>query len=696
MKKTNRLINEKSPYLLQHAHNPVDWYPWCEEAFIKAKEEDKPIFLSIGYSTCHWCHVMEKESFEDDAVAELMNDAFISIKVDREERPDIDSIYMSVCQALTGAGGWPLTAVLTPDKKPFFAATYIPKLSSQSRAGMMDLIPRINELWKTKREDILESAEQITDAVKQTVQTKFGDEIDEKDIFKAYKQLEERFDEQYGGFGSAPKFPSPHNLTFLLRYFLRSKEEKPLRMVIKTLFMMKRGGIYDHLGFGFHRYSTDKQWLLPHFEKMLYDQAMLSIAYTEAFQLTNEMYFKETVFEIMTYVLRDMTDPNGGFYSAEDADSEGEEGKFYYWKKEEIEEYLGEQFVLFRDLFAVEEEGNFIDPSVGKKNGENILHLKKSLEEFSLDSQLSLDELHEFINHFKEKLFIVREQRVHPQKDDKILVDWNGLMIAALAKAGTVFAEQSFIDAAEKAANFILSTMKKDDYSLLHRYRDNDAAFIGTAEDYSFFIWGLIELYSATYNPEYLHDAIKFQEYYDTHFMDEGYGGYFINSDLGEELIVRKKDLYDGAAPSSNSISFLNLIQLSRLTGKSIYENRARMLESTFSEDVKNMALAYTQFLSASDYLRSKSFEVVIVEGDNKDKTKNFIDALNSKFIPYKVVILKSESNSELIESIAPFTKNMKAINGLTTAYACVNFACNIPVNSVELMMESIINKEVT
>jgi hypothetical protein len=687
-KQTNRLINEKSPYLLQHAYNPVDWYPWGEEAFQNATEEDKPIFLSIGYSTCHWCHVMEHESFEDEEVAKLMNDAFVCIKVDREERPDIDSIYMSICQALTGAGGWPLTVIMTPDKKPFFTGTYFPKESNYGRVGMLELIPRIKELWLTKKEDLLQSAEDITESVKQSVQSHLGDDLSVDVLSKAFKQFSERFDEEYGGFGSSPKFPSPHNLTFLLRYFLRTKEEKPLRMVIKTLFAMKRGGIYDQVGFGFHRYSTDRQWLLPHFEKMLYDQAMLAIAYTEAYQLTQDPFLKETVYEILSYVQRDLTDSNGGFYSAEDADSEGEEGKFYLWRKDEIKEILVNEHELFCDIFSIKDEGNFVDPfKGGTLTGENILHLTISLEEFAEKNEIDFETLQEFVTLAKEKLFIVRKERVHPHKDDKILVDWNGLMITAFAKAGAIFNEDSFIQSAEKSAAFILEKMKGENYSLLHRYRDGEAAFDGTAEDYSFFIWGLIELYQATFNVSFLNEAIKFQEYFDKHFLDEEYGGYFINSDLGEELIVRKKDLYDGAIPSSNSIAFLNLIQLSRLTGKSYYENRTRMLERTFSDEVNIMASAYTQFLSSVDYLRSKSFEIVIVEGNDKSESKKLIDAINSMFIPYKVVLVKNEDSEKTLDEIAPFTKNMRSVDGKTTVYVCVDYSCSLPVNTVEEMV---------
>lgn len=683
-RKVNKLISEKSPYLLQHAYNPVDWFAWSDEAFKKAKDEDKPIFLSVGYSTCHWCHVMEHESFEDDGVAKLLNDSFISIKVDREERPDIDSVYMGICQALTGAGGWPLTIIMTPDKKPFFAGTYFPKDSNYGRVGMLELLPRITELWKTKKEELENSATQIIESVRQSTESFLGDDLREEIFSKAVNQFSERFDETYGGFGSFPRFPSPHNLIFLIKYFYKTKEEKPLRMAIKTLFAMSRGGIYDHIGFGFHRYSTDKMWLVPHFEKMLYDQAMLSLAFSEAYLLTKDVSLKQTVYEILSYVQRDMTAPDGGFYSAEDADSEGEEGKFYLWTKSEIDEILGDQSELFCDIFSIKEEGNFVDPFKGNTlTGENIIHLKISIEEFAEENNLNLEEIVEFIRFSREKLFLHRNERVHPHKDDKILTDWNGLMIAAFSKAGAIFNEELFIESAKNAADFILSKMKKEDGYLFHRYRDGETAFDATAEDYAFFIWGLLELYFATFNTKYLTEAILIQKYFDEHFLDEDFGGYFINSDIGEELIVRKKDIYDGAIPSSNSITYLNLLTLNRLTGKKSYEQNAIMIERNFSAEVSSMASAYTQFLASADFRRAKSFEIVIVEGKDKSEFNRFIETVNSVYLPKKVVLVKNSESEKVLDEIAPFTKNMKSIDDKTTAYVCVNYACNLPVNDV-------------
>ena len=422
----NRLSKENSPYLLQHAGNPVDWFPWGSEAFTKAAEEDKPVFLSIGYSTCHWCHIMEKESFEDEEIAGMMNDAFVSIKVDREERPDIDGIYMQVCQMLTGSGGWPLTIIMTPDKKPFFAGTYFPKESRFGRPGMKELISRIKNIWLTKRDDINRSASEITEAVSRQIDSA-PDELDKNIFEKAFAEFRERFDSEYGGFGSAPKFPSPHNLSFLVRYYKSYKDEDALMMAAKTLDEMRQGGIYDHIGFGFHRYSTDRQWLVPHFEKMLYDQALLTISYVEMYQATGKEIYKQTAEEILEYVLRDMTSPEGGFYSAEDADSEGEEGKFYLWTKDEFERTAGTDSGLLAGIFNVKPDGNYSDPlNEGNEPG-NILHLKNSLTELSTEAGLSEEELKKKINEASKKLFKIREKRVHPYKDDKILTDWNGI-----------------------------------------------------------------------------------------------------------------------------------------------------------------------------------------------------------------------------------------------------------------------------
>jgi len=494
-KSPNKLIFEKSPYLLQHAYNPIDWHPWGEDAFEKAGRENKPIFLSIGYSTCHWCHVMEEESFDDPEVARLMNDAFVSIKVDREERPDIDSIYMTVCQMLTGSGGWPLTILMTPDKKPFFAGTYFPKENRFGRIGMMELVPQIKEVWIQHYDEVVDSVNQVTEALRRAAVTVSGKEINEAALKAAYIQLSQGFDEEYGGFGT-----SSHSLFFLLRYWRRTGNERALEIVERTLQAMRHGGVYDHIGFGFHRYTTDRGWLVPHFEKMLYDQALIAMAYIEAYQATRKEEFADTAREIFTYILRDMTAPSGGFYSAEDADSEGEEGKFYLWTEEEIKKSLSEEEAEFAlKIFNAQKDGNFTEEITGHKTGKNILHLRKSLKEIAIDLKIDEQEVKRHLEEMRKKLFAFREKRIHPYKDDKILTDWNGLMIAALAKGAQVFDEPKYAEAARNAITFILKNLMRGDGRLLHRYREGQAAVPGNVNDYAFLIWGLIELYEATF-----------------------------------------------------------------------------------------------------------------------------------------------------------------------------------------------------
>ncbi|MFX1405274.1 MAG: thioredoxin domain-containing protein, partial [Promethearchaeota archaeon] len=425
---TNQLIHEKSPYLLQHAYNPVEWYPWGDKAFDKAKKEDKPIFLSIGYSTCHWCHVMKRESFENPRIAKLMNATFVNIKVDREERPDIDSLYMSVAQMMTGSGGWPLTIIMRPDKIPFFAATYIPPESRFGRIGMDELIPEIQRLWTHDRKRLDTISKNIQESLETSNLGSVGAELGEGVLEMAYDRLQERFDEEHGGFGFRPKFPSPHNLLFLLRYWKRTQNGDALRMVETTLQAMRRGGIFDHVGLGFHRYSTDPKWLLPHFEKMLYDQAMLTMAYAETYQVTRKDEYSQTVREILTYVLGDMTSPQGGFYSAEDADSEGEEGKFYVWSEQEVRDILTKKEAdVFLKVYNFESQGNFVEEATGNRMGTNIPHLQEPLSEVAKSQMLTEAVLTKLLEGVRRKLFAVREERIHPHKDDKILTDWNGL-----------------------------------------------------------------------------------------------------------------------------------------------------------------------------------------------------------------------------------------------------------------------------
>ena len=689
-KSPNKLIYEKSPYLLQHAYNPVDWHPWGEEAFEKARRENKPVFLSIGYSTCHWCHVMEEESFNDVEVAQLMNEVFVAIKVDREERPDIDSIYMSVCQMLTGSGGWPLTILMTPDKKPFFAGTYFPKESRFGRTGMVELMPQIKEIWTKHYNEVAESVNQLTEALQGLSVDISGKELDES-IFKiAYSQLSQNFDEQYGGFGNTQKFPASHSLFFLLRYWKRSGNERTLEIVDKTLEAMRRGGVYDHIGFGFHRYSTDNRWLVPHFEKMLYDQAMLAMAHIEAYQATKKEGFGNTAREIFTYVLRDMTALSGGFYSAEDADSEGEEGKFYLWTEEEIRKLFGTVDAEFAiQIFNVEKDGNFTGEIIGQKTGKNILYLKKSLKELAVDLGVTEHTMKSRLEEARKKLLAERENRIHPYKDDKILTDWNGLMIAALSKGAQVFDEPIYTEAAKKAVDFIFKNMMRNDGRLLHRYRDGQAAVLANANDYAFFIWGLIELYEATFEIRYLQNAVNLSNDLLKHFWDEKEGGFYFTADDSEKLLIRWKDVYDGAVPSGNSVAMLNFIRLGRMTGNRAFEEKAMQIGKVFSRRVSQSPIAYTQFMTAIDFIVGPSYEIVIAGKSGAEDTKVMLKTMRERFIPNKVALLcPAEAESPVMSCLAEFTRNLLSIEGKATAYVCQNYTCKLPTTDIEKMLK--------
>lgn len=687
----NRLIHEKSPYLLQHAHNPVDWYPWGEEAFKKAKEEGKPVFLSIGYSTCHWCHVMEKESFENEKVAELLNRSFVCVKVDREERPDIDNIYMSVCQALTGRGGWPLTILMTPEKKPFYAATYIPRESRYGIPGMIDLIPAITDLWNNKRYQLMDSAESITSAVSSYDEQEHGSDIDDNLLHIAFKQIESNFDREYAGFGRAPKFPAPHHLTFLLRYWKRTGNANALEMTERTLDSMRMGGVYDQIGFGFHRYSTDRQWLVPHFEKMLYDQAMIVIALAETFQATGNPSHKDTAKEILTYLKRDMLSQEGGFYSAEDADSEGEEGKFYLWTTEEIEDILGkDDAALFNDIFNIKTEGNFAEEHTTVFSGRNIPHMTRSLDDTTSASSKHMEDTITSMERSRRELFNEREKRIHPSKDDKILTDWNGLTIVALSRAAQAFNEENYTKIAENAADFFINEMTDDNGKMKHRYRQGEAAIDAFLEDYAFFIWGLIELYQTNFRTEYLEHAIKLNNYLLAHFVDNDNGGFFHTSDQAEELIFRSKEVYDGAIPSGNSVCIMNLLKLAKITGNAELEDIAHRTMKAFASKITAAPIGYTQFMSAVDLALKASVELVIV-GDTEDPdTKEIIQFINERFIPEKVLLLRSMSNIDKISNIAPFTKDMDQKNGKTTVHICQDHTCKLPSNDIEQIKEHI------
>lgn len=688
--KPNRLVHEKSPYLLQHAFNPVDWFPWGDEAFETAKQQDKPIFLSIGYSTCHWCHVMAHESFEDTNAARLMNETFVSIKVDREERPDIDHVYMTVCQMMTGSGGWPLTIIMTPEKRPFFAGTYFPKETVYGRIGMVDLTRRVHQLWRNDRQEIFQSAAKVMTALRQLSDESPGDSIGQETLEAAFQQLSQRHDETNGGFSSAPKFPTPHNLSFLLRHWNRTRNPKALQMVEKTLQAMRLGGIYDHVGHGFHRYSTDNEWLVPHFEKMLYDQALLALAYIDAFQATANPDYETTAREIFSYVLREMTHSEGGFFSAQDADSEGQEGKYYLWRKEEIEKVLDPQkFEIVCDVFSIDPEGNFREEASGRKLGSNILHLKQPLSETA--GRLGLEEqgLKELIERARLKLYEARAKRVPPGKDDKILTDWNGLMISAFARGAQVFGEDIYAHTARRAAEFLLRTMRSSEGKLLHRFRDGQAGLPAHVDDYAFFIGGLLDLYETLFDVSYLRSALDLNQEFVERFWDDNFGGFYFTAVDGEKLLIRKKEIYDGATPSGNSIAALNLIRLGRMTADPKLEPMVQRLTTAFSGNVRQFPSIYTQLLCAIDFLVGPSHEVVISGDLETEDTSVMVRALRNQFVPNKVVVFRpaGETDSEIL-LIAPYTRNQLAVDGKTTAYVCVNYECSLPTTSLEEMLE--------
>ncbi len=672
----NHLKNEQSPYLLQHADNPVDWYPWGEQAFELARQSNKPIFLSIGYSTCHWCHVMEHESFEDDSVAKLLNDNFISIKVDREELPEIDHLYMSVCQAMTGSGGWPLTIVMTPDKEPFFAGTYFPREGRFGRPGMLQLLPSLSDAWKNRPDDINQSIDRIKAHLLNSVPQTLGTELPVSIHQQAFDSFKSRFDSHRGGFGKAPKFPSPHNLTYLLRYFHYSGDSTAVDMVETTLSAMRRGGIFDQIGFGFHRYSTDEKWLVPHFEKMLYDQAMIALAYLETFQATGKDFYAQTARDIFTYVLRDMTAPEGGFYSAEDADSEGEEGKFYLWTQAELISVLGiEDGVRFGRIFNVLSGGNFKPEAGSTQHNTNILHL-------ALDTNLD-EESAEFVQSARRRLFDQREIRIHPFKDDKILTDWNGLMIAALARGAVVLNEPRYAQAARKAWQFIRENLMQKNSRLLKRYRDGVAGLDAHLDDYAFMIWGLLELYETDFDPQILKQALNLADVMQTEFYDTTSGGFYLGSSQAEKLLVRSKTAYDGAIPSGNSVAALAMAKLGRYTGNPAWLEMAAKTSRVFSNEIQHYPAGFAHLLSAHLFELDNPKEIVIVSGRD-DNTEQLLRAIQTAYRPGKIIMIKKPESDSILSDIAPWTKTQSALDGKTTVYVCKNFACNQPVTNIQ------------
>ena len=656
----NRLKQEKSPYLMQHGENPVDWYPWCEEAFQKAAKEDKPVFLSIGYSTCHWCHVMAHESFEDSEVADLLNREFISIKVDREERPDIDAVYMSVCQAMTGSGGWPLTIFMTPEQKPFFAGTYFPKNGGYGRFGLMDLLDRVAYLWKNNREELLRAGNQITAAINQG-QTGNGSKPDRRLVERAYSQLAQRFDHKWGGFGGAPKFPTPHNLLLLMRYADTLQESNAMKMAEITLEDMAKGGIFDHIGGGFSRYSTDEMWLVPHFEKMLYDNTLLLIAYTKAYQHTKKESFADTADRTAGYILRELTDEEGGCYCGQDADSDGVEGKYYVFTPEEVKTVLGEENgEEFCRLYDITDAGNFEGKSIP-----NRIHTSENVWDMD-DPRL-------------EKLYEYRINRTKLHKDDKILLFWNAWAMIALAKAGQVLEEPSYLDAAIRIHAFIERKMVDENDRLYLRYRDGEAAYVGQLEDYAVYALALLELYRTTFDVKYLQAAVHRVEQMVELFEDKNKGGYFMTAFDGEQLIARPKETYDGATPSGNSVAAMVLQTLASVTGEQKWQAAAdRQLFFLAGEIGEYPSASCFGVLAMMDALYPHRELVCATSDDLPDELKDYLRSHPADDLH---ILLKTKENAEALAECAPFTNDYPIPEQGAMYYLCENGACKAPVS---------------
>lgn len=682
-KHVNHLANEKSPYLLQHAHNPIDWYPWGEEAFAKAKEEDKPVFFSCGYSTCHWCHVMERESFENEEVAEVLNRDFVSIKVDREERPDVDHIYMEVCQALTRSGGWPLTIIMTPDKKPFLAGTYFPKNSKWGRPGLMDILDTVRQRWQENRDELIGYSNEIVNLLNQEDEPRKDTKLSRKLLDTAFAQLENSFDPQYGGFSAAPKFPTPHNMLFLLRYWRHTGNQNALTMVGRTLSAMRQGGIYDHLGYGFSRYSTDNRWLVPHFEKMLYDNALLCHVYLEAYQCTGNKDFAQVAEEILAYVMRDMTNPEGGFYSAEDADSEGVEGKFYVFTRQQVIDVLGEkEGTLFADCYNITSQGNF-------EHGTSILnYIDRDFRMDAVKAGISVDDLTKLLANCRAKLYQYREKRVHPYKDDKILTAWNALMITAFAKAARVLNVAVYAEYAERAFDFVKDRLIREDGRLLARYRDGEAAHVAYLDDYAFLLWALVELYETIYSPTYIKWALDVSNELRRLFWDEKNGGFFFYGSDAEALLTRPKEIYDGAIPAGNSVAAFALLRLATITGNGDFQSLAERVLTAFAAKVEEFPKAYTFYLSALDYYLSAQRKIVVSGLSSSKDTWTMLSAAGRRFLPESVIVFNDISQASIIEKVMPEVGRQLPVNSQSTAYICENFACQPPIANVEKFIE--------
>lgn len=679
---TNRLIHQKSPYLLQHAHNPVDWYPWGEEAFNAAKAEDKPIFLSIGYATCHWCHVMEKESFENPEVARLLNEAFINIKVDREELPEVDGLYMEFAQSMmSGSAGWPLNVILTPNLQPFFAATYLPPQSRQGLMGLVDLIKRIETVWAgEEREQVLFQASKIVEVFAGSIHAKGDDFPDKEQVEDAAELLFRSADPVYGGMKGAPKFPIGYQSNFMLRYSAISKDSRALFLVDKTLTMMHRGGIYDHIGGGFSRYSVDEQWLIPHFEKMLYDNALIASAYLEAWQLTKKPLYKSVCDEILGYVLREMTHPEGGFFSAEDADSEGREGLFYTWELHEIHNILGrEKSALFCEYFGVTEEGNF--------EGRNVLHEKSSLEEFAVLHHKDPKELALLFAEQKHLLWKVRESRKHPLKDDKILSSWNGLMIYSLIEAGCAFGERRYIQAANKAARFIKENLWKNG-QLYRRWREGESMHHAGLDEYASVIRASLSLFEAGLGTDWLDWAIALTQLLSAKFKEPG-GAFYQTDGLDESIILRKCQFSDGAEPSGNALHCENLLRLYQITGDNGFLEEAEDILTASKKYLDTYPLGYCWHLMNLNRYYDKNAPTIVIALENDDHEEKLREQIYSRFIPHKAVIWRRSDDKKLFD-LSPLAKTQGGEHGKATLNICYSGVCQVPITDFKKMLEAL------
>ena len=680
----NRLADESSPYLLQHANNPVDWYPWGPEALERAKAEDKPIFLSIGYAACHWCHVMEHESFENPRIAQLMNERFVNIKVDREERPDLDQIYMSAVQLLTGRGGWPMSVFLAPDLRPFYGGTYFPPSAGRGMPGFDQILLAIEDAWKNRRDEALESAEQLTHEIRNMCHmASSGGQLSLDLLHHAHAALSRQHDRTFGGFGSQPKFPHPMDLRLLLRVGLRdkAKHHDAWDMVRLTLDKMAGGGIYDQLGGGFHRYSVDARWLVPHFEKMLYDNALLAVCYVEAFQATGEPRYAQVVRETLDYVLREMTSPAGGFYSTLDADSEGEEGKFYVWSVAEIKQVLGEERgALFCRVYDVTPGGNF--------EGHNILNLPKTLAQEAALLHRNPDELAAEMAAARGELLQVRNKRVWPGLDDKVLTSWNALMIEALALAAGALGDDRYLKAAREAAEFLWNEMRRADGRLLHSWREGKAKFDAYLDDYTYFINALITLYEADFDERWIIRASALADMVLQHFSDAEAGGFYFTADDHEELIARQKDAHDASVPSGNGMAAYALLRLSKLTDNAAYFTAAERTLQLYHGQMSQIPAASGQLLLAADFYLGPTSALVLLADPRDPSTHTLLTSLRHRFLPHQVTALRPSTSPTGSSPLSPLFAGKDASPNTPTLFVCQNYSCQAPIVGLDAIRE--------